>query len=54
MPDTRDGGDKKGLCAFDDMVETDRKIRCRDLAQFPLDRLGRCGKFEEIRAAFFH
>ena len=35
--DARDGGDKEGLCA-DDMVETDRKIRCRDLA-FPLDRL---------------
>ena len=52
MPRARDGRDKEGMCAFDDMVETDRKIRCRDLAQFALNRFGRCGKLEEI--PFFH
>jgi hypothetical protein len=34
------------------MVETDRKIPCRDLAQFALQWLGRCGELKEI--PFFH
>ena len=52
MQRARDRRDKEGLCAFDDVAETHRKISCRDLAHFALDWLGRGDKLEEI--PFFH